>query len=86
MNWSDELVDEVPPAVVTVTWTVPEACGGAIAMSVVADFTWKLAGSVPNLTAVAAVRLVPVMVTTVPPAVLPPVRLSPVTVGALAAV
>ena len=36
---------------------------------------------VPNLTPVAPVKLVPVMVTVVPPAVVPEVGLIPVTVG-----
>jgi len=40
---------------------------------------------VPNRTAEVPRRFVPVMVTRVPPAVLPPVVARPVTVGALAA-
>jgi hypothetical protein len=45
-----------------------------------------LAGTVPNFTAVAPVKLVPVMLTSVPPAVVPVLVPSAVTVGALAAV
>jgi hypothetical protein len=45
-----------------------------------------VAAFVPNLTAVAPVKLVPVIVTCVPPAVEPLVGLMPVTVGAAAVV
>ena len=48
----------------------------------VAEVRVKLvAAKVPNLTAVAADRLVPVMTTLVPPATGPAVGLRPVTVG-----
>ena len=49
----------------------------------VAEFTVKLAAAVlPNCTAVAPVKLVPVMTTLVPPLAGPDVGASPVTVGA----
>ena len=41
-----------------------------------------VAAVAPNVTAVAPVKLVPVIVTVVPPAVGPAVGLTPVTVGA----
>ncbi len=52
-------------------------------MICVAELTVKLAAAVaPNLTAVAPVKLVPVMTTLVPPVSGPDVGASPVTVGA----
>jgi hypothetical protein len=72
----------VPPTVVTVRSTVPAVPAGAVAVIWVALFTVKVAALVvPNLTAVAFVRFVPVIVTTVPPVVVPLVTLIPVTVG-----
>ena len=63
------VVAEVPPGVVTVTSTVPACRPGEVAVIEVAELTVKaVAAAVPNLTAVAPVRLVPVMVTVVPPA------------------
>ena len=59
---------------------------GAVAVIEVALSTvtrWRR--SAPKFTAVAPVKLVPVMVTVVPPAVGPEVGLTPVTVGAAAA-
>ncbi len=54
-----------------------------MAVMVVALTTVTLAaGTPPNVTAVAPVRLVPVMVTLVPPRVVPLVGLIDVTVGA----
>jgi hypothetical protein len=44
--------------------------------------TTPVAALAPKSTAVAPVKLVPVMVTLVPPAVVPEVGLTPVTVGA----
>ena len=61
----------VPPIVVTLTVTDPEPAG-LTAVIWVAEFTTKLAAAVlPNITAVAPVKLVPVMVTLVPPVVGP---------------
>ena len=74
---------EVPPGVVTVTSTVPAAPAGEVAVIEVADTTvTPVASAVPNFTAVAPVRLVPVMVTGVPPLVEPVVGLTALTVGA----
>ena len=56
----------VPPAVVTVTSTVPVAPAGAVAVMLVAVSAVIVADVVPNLTAVALARLVPVIVTVGP--------------------
>jgi len=82
VNPSAELVELVPPGVVTVTCTVPAASGGDVAVIAVAELTVKLVAFVePNLTAVAPVKFVPVIVTEVPPASRPAFGLTPVTVG-----
>ena len=82
MNWSAAEVADVPPVVVTVTSTVPVPAG-EVAVIDVAEFTVKPVALVaPNLTAVAPVKLVPVIVTLVPPAVGPAVGEIEVTVGA----
>ena len=68
MNWSAGLVGLVPAGIVTVTFTGP-CPGGETAVIEVAEFTVKLvATAVPNLTAEASVKFVPVIVTEVPPA------------------
>jgi hypothetical protein len=74
----------VPPGVVTVTSTVPPvALAGEIAVIEVALLTVNEVADVPpNLTAVAPVNPVPVIVTEVPPAAGPLVGEMPVTVGA----
>src|SRR5450759_2527280 len=71
----------VPSGVVTVTSTVP-APGGEIAVIELSEPTVKLDALVePNLTTVAPVNLVPVMVTEVPPVVGPVVGVNAVIVG-----
>jgi hypothetical protein len=83
VNWSAELVALVPPAVVTVTLTVPDCSAGETAVIEVDETTVTLvAATVPKSTAVAPVRLVPVIVTDVPPVTGPEVGLTAVTVGA----
>ena len=73
----------VPPVVVTVTSTVPAVPAGAVAVMLVALLTVNAVAAVPpKLTALAPVRLVPVIVTMVPPAVGPEDGLIVVTVGA----
>jgi hypothetical protein len=75
----------VPLYVVTVTSTVPAACGGAMAVMEVSLLTVKLsAATEPKLTAVAAVKPLPLMVTVVPPPLLPLLVSRPVTLGAAA--
>jgi hypothetical protein len=82
VNWSAADVAEVPPAVVTLTSTVPVPAG-EVAVIEVPEMTVKLvAGVAPKVTAVAPVRFVPVIVTEVPPARGPDVGEIEVTVGA----
>ena len=84
MNWSAGLVVLVPPLFVTVRSTTPAEPAGDVAMIDAALLTVKLVALVaPNLTAVAPVKLVPVMATVVPPAVVPEVGDTFVTVGAV---
>ena len=81
MNWSAADVAEVPPAVVTLTSTVPVPAG-EVAVIDVAELTVKpAAGVAPKVTAVAAVKPVPVIVTDVPPGAGPDVGEIDVTVG-----
>ena len=83
MNWSAELVALVPLAVVTVTFTIPADPAGDVAVIDVAELTvTAVAVSEPNITVAGDTKPVPVMVTTVPPAVGPEVGLIAVTVGA----
>jgi hypothetical protein len=86
VNWSALLVADVPLGVVTVTSTVPAGWAGAVAMISVSDSTKKSAGTVPKLTAVAAVKPLPRICTVVVPAVVPLLTFSPVTAGLAAAV
>ena len=82
MNWSAALVALVPPTVVMRTSTVPVPAG-AVAVICVALLTVKpVAAVAPKVTAVAPEKLVPVMVTVVPPLVGPLVGEMEVTVGA----
>jgi hypothetical protein len=83
VNWSALEVALVPPGVLTVTSTVPALCAGLVAVIWVALLTVnELAGLEPKLTATAPLRLAPVIVTLVPPAVEPDDGETPVTVGA----
>ena len=73
----------VPPAVVTATSAAPAACAGVVAVIVEALTTITLVAALPPMvTAVAPVKLVPVIVTLVPPAVVPLFGATAVTVGA----
>ena len=81
MNLSAEDRAEVPASVVTVMSTVPAVSAGAVAVIEVAELAVMVPAVVPNLTAEADERLVPVMVTVAPPATGPPVGLIAVTVG-----
>ena len=70
------------PDCVTVTLTAPALLAGVVAVMVVLLTTVTLvAGAVPNVTVAPEAKLVPVMVTAVPPAVEPLLGLTPVTVG-----
>src|SRR5437868_5234682 len=63
VNWSALDVLDVPPPVVTVTWTVAADCAGLQAVIDVALLTTKYASTLPNFTPVAEVKLVPVIST-----------------------
>ena len=83
VNWSADDVLEVPLEFETVISTSPEECIGDVAVIWVAEFTVKLDALVPpKETELAPVKLLPVMMTEVPPVVGPDVRLMPETVGA----
>ena len=76
MNRSALVAGEVPAAVVTETRTVPAACGGAIAFSLVPETSVTVPDAVPpNFTVAPGTNPLPSIVTTVPPAVEPPVGL-----------
>ena len=84
MNWSAEEGAEVPPGVVTVTSTVPEPAGEVAVQEVVEEQDTPVAALEPKSTVVPAVavrKLVPVIVTEVPPVVGPADGEMPVTVG-----
>ena len=68
---------------VTATFTAPAACAGAVAVMVVLFVTpTPVAGVPPKLTVAPARKPVPVMVTGVPPAVVPDTGEIELTVGA----
>jgi len=77
-------IADVPPGVVTVTSMVPAAWGGMITVIVVAlvTDTGVVLDMLPNFTAVAPVKPVPVIVTVIPPDAGPDPGETPVTVGA----
>ena len=82
MNLSPAETALDPPGVVTTTSTVPVPAG-LTAVMVVALITVRfVAAAPPKLTLVAPVKLVPVMVTTAPPAAGPEAGEMLVTVGA----
>ena len=65
----------------TVTSTVPDPAGAMAVICVELTTVTLVALAVPNLTLVAPARLVPVIVTLVPPPVGPEAGLIPVTAG-----
>jgi hypothetical protein len=72
----------VPAFVVTVTSTVPAISGGEIATTELSEYTVNLlAASAPKLTAVAPIKPLPVIETSVTPAVLPELAATAVTDG-----
>jgi len=82
VNRSAAEVAEVPPVVVTLMSTTPVPAGD-VAVIDVAELTVKpVAETAPNVTAVAPVKLVPVIVTVVPPVAGPCMGAIDVTVGA----
>jgi hypothetical protein len=87
VNTSADPAGLVPPRLVTVTWTVPGAPAGDVAVIWVAEFTVKaVAAAAPNETPVAPLKFDPAMTTEVPPAVVPLAGLIPVTAGGLGGV
>ena len=82
MNLAAAFVALVPEGVVIVTSTSPAAWAGEVAVTLVSDPKVKSASASPNRTEMTPVRLVPVMVTVVPPATGPTVGSRPVMVGA----
>src|SRR5690348_16058904 len=72
----------VPPPVVTATSTVPVPAGDVAVIDVSVLTVKDVAALVPNFTAVAPVKFVPVTVTLVPPALVPDVGFRALTVGA----
>jgi hypothetical protein len=72
VNWSADEVADVPPGVVTRISTIPAEPAGLVAVIEVALFTvYEAAAVLPNFTAVAPVKPVPVIATEVPPAIGP---------------
>ena len=72
-----------PYGVVTTTLTAPGPCDGVVAVIEVEETTVNVVCSPSKVTAVAPVKFVPVIVTEVPPAVVPVVVERLETVGAL---
>jgi hypothetical protein len=75
-------VADVPPVVVMVTSTVPVPAGERAVIEVAETTVMPVALLLPNFTAVAPVKPVPPIVTSVPPAVGPALGAIDVTVGA----
>ena len=71
----------LPPGVVMVTLTVPAVPGGLVTVICVPESPATVAAAPPKLTE-APPRLVPLIVTAVPPAVVPLDGDNPVTAGA----
>ena len=76
---------EVPAGVVTVMSTVPVPAGLVAVIWVSESTVMAAALAVPKATSVAPVKPPPVMITTVPPAALPPSGEIPVTASAAGA-
>jgi len=81
VNWSAELVALVPPGVVTVTSTV-SLPAGEVAVICSSRVNRGVTEDPPKRTAMAPEKLVPVIVTMVPPDAGPEPGEIPVTVGA----
>lgn len=81
VNWSAALVVDVPPVLVTVTWTVPMPAGERAVIWVELLTVTFSAEVLPNFTAVAPEKLVPVKITLVPPVVGPAMGEINATVG-----
>jgi hypothetical protein len=86
VNSSAEPLAELPVGPTTTTSTTPADPAGAVAEIDVSEMTVKSASTPPKRTSPAPRKPVPLMLTTVPPAVLPEEVPRPVTPGGLAAV
>lgn len=75
-------MEECPAGEWTFTLTLPTACDGLVVVISVSEKIWKVAAKPPNVTDVAPVKWLPVMVTAVPPAAGPLVGVRVVTTGA----
>ncbi len=83
VKWSAVTTLDVPDAVVICTSTVPDGSVGETAEICVSEMTWKeAAATLPKVTAVAPVKLVPLMVMVLFPASGPELGLTAVTAGA----
>ena len=82
LKLSNGLAGLVPAGVVTVTLTVPVPADEVAVIEVAELTTTPVAAAVPNLTAVAPVKLLPEIVTLVPPAAGPDFGDREVTQGA----
>src|SRR5438552_3955647 len=76
-----EAAEAAPSAIVTIVSTAPPDDAGVVTTICVAESLTMVPGSPPKETETAFARFVPVIVTDVPPAVVPPVGLTLVTVG-----
>src|SRR5690348_1891806 len=81
VNLSAALTALVPPEAVTVTSTVPDPAGVVAVISLALLTVKVLAAVEPNFTALTATKLVPMMVTDVPPPAGPEFGATDVTVG-----
>ena len=78
----DEEAAELPPGVLTTTWTVPATSGAGVTAREVELVTDTLAAAAdPKDTAEAAVKPVPVTVTALPPTTGPAPGVTALTVG-----
>ena len=82
LKLSNGLAGLVPAGAVTVTLTVPVPAGEVAVIEVAELTTTPVAAAVPNLTAVAPVKLIPEILTLVPPAAGPDFGDTEVTQGA----
>jgi len=78
--WQAAVTADVPADVVTVTSTMPLP-GGLVTVTCVLESAVIVPAAPPKLTLVAPARLAPVIVTAVPPAVVPLDGDTPVTAG-----
>ena len=82
MNRSAALRGDVPLGVVTVTFTAPVPAGLTAVIDVVEVKVTPVAAAAPKSTVAPGAKLLPVMVTVVPPALGPIAGLTPLTLGA----